>query len=101
MVSIGGLVTVDYCRYQLPAELTEQSVDLMIGDNTIVVLHQGSIIARLTKNTDAAKSMAHILKRGADDVIGKTLSHNTWVVNSLKYNSLERSLSDYEEAPQW
>lgn len=45
--------------------------------------------------------MAHILKRGADDVIGKTLSLNTWMVNSLKYNSLERSLSDYEEGAQW
>lgn len=100
-VSVGGLITVDYCRYQLPAELTEQSVDLMIGDNTIVVLHHGSTIARLDKNTDAVKSMARILKRGADDVVGKALAVNTRVVNSLKYNSLGRSLSDYEEAAQW
>ena len=32
-VGVGGLVNVDYCRYQLPTELMEQSVDLMIGDN--------------------------------------------------------------------
>lgn len=100
-VGIGGLITVDYCRYQLPAELTEQSVDLMIGVNTIVVLHQGSTIARLDKNTDAVKSMARILKRDANDMVGKALAANTWVANSLKYNPLGRSLSDYEEAARW
>ena len=100
-VGIGGLITVDYCRYQLPAELTEQSVDLMIGVNTIVVLHQGSTIARLDKNTDAVKSMARILKRDANDMVGKALAANTWVANSLKYNPLGRSLSDDEEAARW
>ena len=56
---------------------------------------------RVDRNTDAVKSMARILKRGADDVVGKALAVNTRVVNSLKYNSLGRSLSDYEEAAQW
>lgn len=100
-VSVGGLVTVDYCRYQLPAELMEQSVDLMIGDNTIVVLYQGRTIARLDKNTDAVNSMARILKPGADDMVGASPAVNAQVANALKYNPLGRSLSHYEEAARW
>ena len=44
---------------------------------------------------------ARILKRDANDMVGKALAANTWVANSLKYNPLGRSLSDYEEAARW
>lgn len=55
----------------------------------------------LCADVQSLDSMARILKRDTNDMVGKALAANTWVANSLKYNPLGRSLSDYEEAARW
>lgn len=90
IVGVGGFITVENKRYELPGDLANLQVELMIGTHDIAVIYRDVTILRLNKTTDSAQSMTRFSSFGKEFQIP--------VANdALFHNPLARDLSVYEE----